>query len=267
MKICWCSRCLADDFAAGRPAHIRQDWVIAAIGFCHHHRWPLEDRCNACGSSVWAFRTPARGALRMVCTACWRPLERSFPPALEASNAIRHCWEAVIAFEHQIMTALRGKTPDQFCLNFTSAEQVLREVRDISGLLISSDRSDWAPVNAFPCAAMMPGHRLPEFHSTDAPHPLASARIPLRRSLLAATCAIVMDAGSDVALLDPGVAPAIETFLSRVEGAAIDSFIAAPGRWSPSLIQRIAETRRATRRSASIARLKGCISAIDRAFA
>ena len=266
LKICWCSRCLADDFAAGRPAHIRQDWVIATTGFCHHHRWPLEDRCNVCGSPNWHFRAPARGALRMVCADCWRPLERSFQPSLEANEAIQYCWQTVIAFEHEVLTALRGNTPDQFRLNFTSAGQLLQEVRDICTLLLADDRSDWASLNSISCPAMLPGHLLPEFHSTAAPYPLATARIPLRRALIAASCAIIMDAKGYTGLSGSDPAPALETFLTRVDGSAIDHCMAVPDRWSSTLIRRVTETRRATRRSRSIARLKGCISALDRAF-
>lgn len=44
LAVTWCSRCLAEDFAAGRPAHIRHQWTMAASGFCHLHRWPLDER-------------------------------------------------------------------------------------------------------------------------------------------------------------------------------------------------------------------------------
>lgn len=267
LKICWCSRCLADDYCAGRPAHIRQLWVMAAIGFCHQHHWPLEDRCNACGSPNWHFRAPARGPLRMVCADCWRPLERSFSPYLNADESIRARWESVIAFEREMLTALRGRTPDQFALNYTSGDQLLQEVRDISALLTASSRSDWAPLNSFACPAMVPGHLLPDFRSVDGPYPLATARIPLRRSLVAVCCAILMDERQNVALLDPLAPPAVERLLARVDGAALDRCMAVPDRWSPTLIRRMRETRRANRRSVNIARLKGCMSAIEQAFA
>ncbi|MBV1692569.1 TniQ family protein [Novosphingobium sp. G106] len=135
LAIAWCSRCLAEDFAVGRPAHIRQQWVNASLGFCHLHRWPLSDRCAACGSIRWKFAAPTRGPLRMLCAECWRPLERSLPEVLHASKELRDCWDCVIAFEAEVQTALRGRTPDQFRFNFTSASQLLNEVRDICGLL------------------------------------------------------------------------------------------------------------------------------------
>jgi hypothetical protein len=34
LRLSWCSRCLAEDYAAGRPAYIRADWAMAAWGFC-----------------------------------------------------------------------------------------------------------------------------------------------------------------------------------------------------------------------------------------
>ncbi|MBC7285619.1 MAG: hypothetical protein H5U12_30120 [Hoeflea sp.] len=53
LRLSWCNRCLAEDFAARRPAHIRHHWALAASCFCHHHRWPLEERCNACSAFNW----------------------------------------------------------------------------------------------------------------------------------------------------------------------------------------------------------------------
>ena len=140
LHMSWCSRCLAEVFAAGRSAHIRRHWVLAASGFCHAHSWPLEERCAVCRPSRWRFATPAHGPIRMVCEDCWRPLERAVPEALTAERKITVCWGRVIELETEVATALSGKTPDQFRFNFTSANQLLNEVRDICELLACSHR-------------------------------------------------------------------------------------------------------------------------------
>lgn len=46
LHVSWCTRCLAEDYAAGQPAYLRRHWVLAASGFCHKHKWPLQDRCT-----------------------------------------------------------------------------------------------------------------------------------------------------------------------------------------------------------------------------
>jgi hypothetical protein len=77
---------------------------------------------------------PARGPLRMICDACWQPMERTSAPAIYAGKDALLCWDHVIAFEQQCIGAIKGRTPDQFRFNFTSADQLLNEVRGICRL-------------------------------------------------------------------------------------------------------------------------------------
>lgn len=233
LRIAWCSRCLAAGFAKGEPAYIRQQWILAASGFCHEHRWPLEDRCNSCRSPDWGFVTSARGPLRMICTACWQPLERASVSTLDAEKKARVCWDHVIGFEQPLMGAMAGKTPDQFRFNFTSASQLLDQVRDICSLLTRAPRGhdDWAgktraiALNDFLCDAMAPSTGGDPFLSYDAPNPLTTATPLLRRSLLAAAYAIIdADPGTSTALFGPDASPAIDIFVSGMNRALLDSY-------------------------------------------
>jgi hypothetical protein len=52
------------------------------------------------------------------------------------------------------------------------------------------------PLNAFVCQAMTAGYRHPEFALSQAPYPLAIARLLRRRCLIAATCAILDTTGT-----------------------------------------------------------------------
>lgn len=263
LRISWCSRCLAEDFAVGRSAYIRRHWVLAASGFCHAHRWPLEERCAVCRSFGWRFSAPARGPIRMVCPECWRPLERAVPAALTAERETRDCWGHIIELEGEIAAALRGKTPDQFLLNLTSADQLLNEVSDICQLLAGNHqcfaRTD-VPLNGFACPAMTPG-RLPlEFLPIDAPFPLAIANVPLRRCLLAAVTALI-DPRPETgrALFGPDAPEAVETLVTSVDKDALNRCLKTSGRWSPTLIRRVEDARRQTRQKARIADLKRLI--------
>ena len=130
----------------------------------------------------------------MVCEDCWRPLERAVPEALTAERKITVCWGRVIELETEVATALSGKTPDQFRFNFTSANQLLNEVRDICELLAGSHRcfarTDM-PLNGFACPAMTPGRMPVQFLPNETPFPLAIADMPLRRCLLATATALI----------------------------------------------------------------------------
>lgn len=154
----------------------------------------------------------------MFCAECWRPLEQSLPAVLSVKDDVRNCWNLVIGFETEVLAALSGRTPDQFRFNFTSASQLLNQVRDICRLLA---RNHWGytrsniPLNAFVSPAMTPGRLRPEFLESDASYPLAVASISKRRCLLAAACAILdprVETGS--ALFDAAAPPALETFLA-----------------------------------------------------
>ncbi len=265
LGISWCSRCLAEGFANDEPAYVRQQWVLAASGFCHRHRWPLEDRCNACGSLNWRFATPARGPLRMICGACWRPLERASVSTLDAEKAARACWDHAITFELQLMGAMAGKTPDQFRFNFTSASQLLDQVRDICSLLTRSPpghdhwggRTRAIALNDFACDAITPGMRDYRFLSYDEPNPLATATPLLRRCLLAAAHAIIdSDPGTTTALFGPDAPPAIDTFVAGMNRELLDSYPAATGHWSPTFTRQIEAAKQRRRRRSTLAKFK-----------
>lgn len=248
LSIAWCSRCLAEGFANGEPAYVRRQWVLAASGFCHRRRWPLEDRCNACGSLDWHFATAARGPLRMICGACWRPLERASESMLSAELSARPCWDHLIAFEEQLMGAMAGKTPDQTRFNFTSASQLLGQVRDICSLLTRappghdycSGRTRTIALNDFACDAMASGMAGYRFLSYNAPNPLATASPLLRRCLLAAACAIIdPDPGTSATLFGPDAPSAIDRFVSGMNRELLAQYPAAVSSWSPTFIGQI----------------------------
>lgn len=132
LRLSWCSRCLAEDYAAGRPAYIRADWAMAAWGFCFRHHWPLVDRCVSCGSSHWAIKRSSQGPPRLCCIRCRRGLERAHPRALELEPAAQPIWINIVAFEAALRGALRGKVPDQFRFNDTSAGQLLKDPQNLS---------------------------------------------------------------------------------------------------------------------------------------
>lgn len=276
LHVSWCSRCLAEDFASDRPAHVRRQWVLAAVGFCHRHRWPLEDRCNGCGSRTWRFAMPARGPLRMICEACWQPMERTSAPALYAGKDTLVRWDHIIAFEQQCMGAIRGRTPDQFRFNFTSAGQLLNEVRDVCSLLTKKPPNDeywWCrtrniALNDFACDAMTPGYIGLQFYSSDTRNPLATASPLLRRCLLAAACGII-ETNPDVgaALFGPEAPPAIEKFIARTDRGGLDRLLMADGHWSSAFILQIKAARERMARRFMISKLEAAHRAIRNAFA
>lgn len=254
LHISWCSRCLAEDFAAGRPAHIRHHWVFAAASFCHRHRWPLEDRCGACLSTNWRLISPPRGPLRLICTECWRSLERANHHALSASDEVQNAWDRVIEFETQLLVALRGKTPDQFKFNFTSASQLVHQVRDICHLLThlqwpcSPFDRRYSPydiaINDFVCSASILGQLQPKFRFSTNLFPLSNAYMTKRRCMLAATSAII-DPNPETgnAFFGATARSAIETFVLAVNENALNRILARSGHWSPTLVQRIEAAR------------------------
>ena len=276
LHVRWCSRCLAEDFASDRPAHVRRQWVLAAVGFCHRHRWPLEDRCNGCGSRTWRFAMPARGPLRMICEACWQPLERTSAPAIYAGKDALLCWEHVIAFEQQCMGAIKGRTPDQFRFNFTSADQLLNEVRGICRLLTRKPPTDeywWCrtrniPLNDFACDAMTPGYIGLQFYSSDTLNPLATASPLLRRRLLAAACGIIeTNPEIGAALFGPDAPSAIERFIARADRGVLDRLLMTDGHWSSAFISQIKAARERMARRFTISKLEAAHRAIRNVFA
>lgn len=207
----------------------------------------------------------------MFCAECWRPLEQSLPAVLSVEDDVRNCWDLVIGFETEVLAALSGRTPDQFRFNFTSAHQLLNQVRDICRLIARNHcgytRTN-IPLNAFVSTAMTPGRLRPEFLESDAPYPLAVASLSKRRCLLAAACAILdsrVETGS--ALFGASAPPALETFLATVDGDAIDRCLAAGGRWSPTFVRQIETTRRHVRQRTIIEKLQASISDCDNAIA
>lgn len=207
-----------------------------------------------CNSFNWQIAGVAHGPLRMFCAECWRPLERSLPAVLTAGDDVQNCWDLVIAFETEVFTALHGKTPDQFRFNFTSANQLLNEVRDISRHLA---RNYWGytrsniPLNAFISPAMTPGRLRPDFFESEAPFPLAVASMAKRRCLLAAVCAILdPDHATGITLFGSNRASAIETFVSTVDPCEIERCLAPDDRWSQTFIRQVrAAQQRKARRS------------------
>ena len=271
LHVSWCTRCLAEDYAAGQPAYLRRHWVLAVSGFCHKHKWPLQDRCAACGCFRWRLSAAASGPLRMICRGCWRPLERAAPETLVADQNAVNCWDHVIELEVAVATALRGRTPDQHRFNFTSADQLLNEVRDIWQLLVGHHRS-WArtdiPLNSYVCPAMTPGSDPPEFHSSDKLHPMAIASIAMRRSMLSAVKGILdprIETGR--VLFGEHKPPAIETFVASVDEDALQQNIEAMKRWSPAFVDRVVVAQRGRRRNARIADLESRIARIGSSLA
>lgn len=251
LRISWCTRCLAEDFAADRPAYIRQHWALAATGFCRTHNWPLQDRCSVCGSGQWQFSNPSRGPLRLLCLGCWRPLERALPATLASQLVAQGCWDCVIAFEAELLNAVQGRTPSQFRFNPTSANQLINAVRDVCRLLT---RRRWAqtrsaiPLNRFISPSLSPEREPADFPPIDTTFPLSTASLTQRRALLAAAAAIIdplPSVGETLFGQDSGVA--IDTFVASVEGSALNLCLSRTKKWSPSFCSRITAALRSRR--------------------
>jgi len=242
LHISWCSRCLAEGFANDRPAYIRYHWVLAFAGFCHTHRWPLEDSCSQCGSRRWRFAASARGPLRLMCSGCWQPLERASSKNLYADRSRRDSWAWLAAFESQIVRAAQGLTPDQARFAFTTARQLMDELRDITSLLA---RANWrrrhpvAPINHLVCPAFSSEFEDFWYSANDGPYPLATVDVGIRRIFLAAFAAI-MDLTTDTALFDAGGTTVIERFVGLVDRGRLEGYLSGVrGKWSPALKRRI----------------------------
>jgi hypothetical protein len=207
---------------------------------------------------------PARGPLRMICDACWQPMERTSAPAIYAGKDALLCWDHVIAFEQQCIGAIKGRTPDQFRFNFTSADQLLNEVRGICRLLTRKPPNDeywWCrtrniPLNDFACDAMTPGYM--GLHSIRATlNPLAAASPLLRRRLLAAACGIIeTNPEIGAALFGPDAPSAIERFIARADRGVLDRLLMTDGHWSSAFISQIKAARERMARRFTISKLK-----------
>jgi hypothetical protein len=83
-----------------------------------------------------------------------------------------------------VATGLQRRTPDQYRFNFTSANQLVNEVRDVCRLLAGKHRrfarTD-IPLNDFACPAMTPGQLQPASDSRNVPSPLAVTGMLMRR--------------------------------------------------------------------------------------
>lgn len=266
-RLSWCSRCLAEDFAVGRPAYFRQHWALATMGFCPKHGWPMEDFCVLCDSYRWALRAPRRGPLRLMCQDCWRPLERSRPACL-AVESTQRSWAPVISFEQQLQRAAEGRVPDQCRFNCTSALQLLNVTRDVCGVLVYSDER-WPVrdrlINNFVSPDLNPGQRRTYSLSWPLPQPLTMVSSALRRSLLAAAAAII-DPRDEVnqALFGDDAEPAIEIFVYAAGDRALERYRAMPDRWPPSFYQRVFALHKRPRHFAMFNRLRRRINAYQK---
>jgi hypothetical protein len=109
------------------------------------------------------------------------PVGDRAPALAEANDATKACWRILTTFEAEIHAAISGHTPDQFRFNFTSRNQLVNQVRDISRLLA---RNYWGytrsniPLNAFVAPALNVGRLNREFLQCDAPSPWPSHLFP-----------------------------------------------------------------------------------------
>lgn len=257
----WCSQCLAEDYAADRPAYVRAEWVIAAFSFCPRHRWPLLDRCTSCGNAMYQIVRPPRGPHRMFCCNCHRPLERAHPKALELEPPERRMWDKIAAFEAQMRRALAGQVPDQTRINNTSATQLLGETVRICLLLASCNaRHAWHDLlyGRFANDTLTLGQEC--FSHLDCAMPLALADLPLRRCLLA-ICAAILDPEFGSAVNDPGQAtPIIDVFTGIAQDHELDSFIGDRKACSPALVKQLGAARTRNKERARLWALRRMVS-------
>lgn len=234
LRLSWCSRCLAEDYAAGRPAYIRADWAMAAWGFCFRHHWPLVDRCVSCGSSHWAIKRSSQGPPRLCCIRCRRGLERAHPRALELEPAAQPIWINIVAFEAALRGALRGKVPDQFRFNDTSAGQLLEESARIC-LLFARAHRRWRLrdklLHRFAAPVLTLDNVCPNEPSCEMPLALAS---PSMRRCLIAICAAMLDADCDPTVRNEDE-PVVDVWARMVDSIALQQFIQDRQACSPTL--------------------------------
>lgn len=158
----------------------------------------------------------------------------------------------MIAFEAELLSAVQGRTPNQFRFNFTSANQLINAVRDICRLLTrrrpTHARSEIA-LNRFINPNLSPDRMPVDCPPIDATFPLATASLTQRRALLAAAAAIIdplPSVGKTLFGQDSGVA--IDTFVASVEGSALNLCLSRTKKWSPSFCSRITAALRCRRR-------------------
>lgn len=267
LRRAWCSRCLAEDFAADRTAYARADWVVAAWSFCPRHRWPLIDRCITCGSGNWIIKRAPRGPPRMFCTNCHRPLERAHPKALKVETAARPFWDKIAAFEAALRGALAGKVPDQFRFNNTSARQLLEETSEIC-LLLGRCHARLGLRDLLFERFASPALTLSEDCYQDLPFemPLALAELPLRRSLLA-ICAAILDSGFDTANVRPEDGePAVDLLALIASDSAVDRFVRDRRVCSPTLKKQVAIARQRNETRERIWALRRAVKSLEGIF-
>lgn len=261
---CWCSQCLAEDYAAGRPAYVRADWVVTTFSFCPSHHWPLFDRCSSCGSAMYQIVRPPRGPQRMFCCNCHRSLERANPKALELEPTARGMWGRIASFEAQLRRALAGQVPNQFRFNNTSATQLLGETVRICVLLACcSARRAWHDLlyERFANDTLTLGQVCSDY--LDCAMPLALADLPLRRCLLAISAAILdrgfepIGASSQVSL------PTIDVFAKIAQDYAVDDFLEDRTTCSPTLAKQVGSARVRNAQRTRIWALRQAIGRLD----
>jgi hypothetical protein len=239
----WCSRCLAEDYAAGRSAYIRRDWVLAYSTYCRIHLWPLTSHCQLCGSGSWSFSTLTGEPTRMQCANCSRYLERSEPSVFHDGDRPSKISLELMAIESEIAKALRGKVPDQFRFNFTSSEQLLREFVDFPRLLSKTYYFRWLkhrPIE-FGYGSTFPilSH---DSRSFDPPFALSVARKSMARRLLVATSLII--GGIDKEAIFGGDSPdsdGAKRLLYMSELPGVSEIRKCKRYWSPDVRERFTE--------------------------
>lgn len=267
LRQAWCSRCLAEDFAADRTAYVRADWVVAAWSFCPRHRWPLLDRCITCGSGNWTIKRAPRGPPRMFCNNCHRPLERAHPKALEVEGAARPFWDKIAAFEATLRGGLGGKVPNQFRFSNTSARQLLEATSRICCLL-SRCRARRGLRDLLFERFANPALTLSEDCYQDLPFemPLALAELPLRRSLLA-ICAAILDSGFDrvTARPDDGE-PALDMVARIASDSEVDRFVRDRRACSSTLESQVSAARQRNESRERIWELRRAVKRLEDLF-
>lgn len=267
LRQAWCSRCLAEDFAADRTAYVRADWVVAAWSFCPRHRWPLLDRCITCGSGNWTIKRAPRGPPRMFCNNCHRPLERAHPKALEVEAAARPFWDKAAVFEAELRGALAANVPDQFRFNNTSARQLLEETSQIC-LLLGRCHARLGLRDLLFERFANPALTLSQDCYQDLPFemPLALAEVPMRRSLLA-ICAAILDSGFDTGAARPDDGePALDMVARIASDSAVDRFIRDRGACSPTFETRVGAARQRNERRERIWELRRAVKSLETLF-